>query len=257
MSKQLDRIRAFQRRIAERSAERRVPSRFGTALFHDELSRVWALNVLELEVADARLEELVDEAERVHGEASLEHRRIHVDDETAGRRLAPGFAALGWKVEVSLVMPHRRGGAARNEPSRTRELTAAELRASWEAGIRSETRDEETVRQLLAAQELPVTTASARYFGAVIDGRPVSYCSLYSDGRTAQIESVMTLPPFRGRGLATATVTRALAESGAAGHDLTFLLADQDDWPKALYAKLGFESIGREYDFIRLPVPNV
>ena len=48
-------------------------------------------------------------------------------------------------------------------------------------------------------------------------------------------------------------MSRALEESRAAGHDLTFLIADRDDWPKQLYAKLGFDEIGRIWEFIRPP----
>jgi GNAT superfamily N-acetyltransferase len=61
------------------------------------------------------------------------------------------------------------------------------------------------------------------------------------------------LKEFRGRGFGKAVVARALAESMAAAHDLTFLLADAEDWPKELYRKLGFEEVGRVWDFIREP----
>jgi hypothetical protein len=45
-------------------------------------------------------------------------------------------------------------------------------------------------------------------------------------------------------------VTRALDASREADHDLTFLIADRDDWPKELYAKLGFAEIGRIWEFL-------
>jgi hypothetical protein len=32
-----------------------------------------------------------------------------------------------------------------------------------------------------------------------------------------------------------------------------FLLAEAEDWPKELYRKLGFEEIGRVWDFTREP----
>jgi ribosomal protein S18 acetylase RimI-like enzyme len=63
----------------------------------------------------------------------------------------------------------------------------------------------------------------------------------------------MTLEPFRGRGLAKAVVTRALVESGAAGNDFTFLVAEAEDWPKQLYRKLGFETVGSIWDFLLPP----
>jgi hypothetical protein len=36
---------------------------------------------------------------------------------------------------------------------------------------------------------------------------------------------------------------------------MTFLWADEDDWPKALYVKLGFEVVGRRWRFRRLAAP--
>ena len=79
----------------------------------------------------------------------------------------------------------------------------------------------------------------------------MSAAELYSDGRTAQIEDVATLSAYRGRGHAKAAVTRAVEEALATGHELVFLVADGDDWPKALYAKLGFEEVGSRFAFLR------
>ena len=35
------------------------------------------------------------------------------------------------------------------------------------------------------------------------------------------------------------------------GHELIFIVADDDDWPKDLYARLGFDPIGRAWAFTR------
>jgi ribosomal protein S18 acetylase RimI-like enzyme len=58
------------------------------------------------------------------------------------------------------------------------------------------------------------------------------------------------LEAYRGRGLARALVVHAAAGSRAAGNDLTFLVADADDWPQRLYERLGFETIGRYARFL-------
>src|SRR5207249_2284686 len=83
------------------------------------------------------------------------------------------------------------------------------------------------------------------------NGAPVASCELYSDGRVAQVESVGTLSEHRGKGHASAVVARAVETARAEGHELVFLLADEDDWPKELYGKLGFRTVGRIFDFIR------
>jgi GNAT superfamily N-acetyltransferase len=98
-----------------------------------------------------------------------------------------------------------------------------------------------------------MSAVDTRFFAARVDGTVASYCELYSEGSTGQIENVFTFERFRKRGLARAIVSRALDESRAAAHDLTFLLADRDDWPKELYRKLGFDEIGRMWEFLRPP----
>jgi len=65
------------------------------------------------------------------------------------------------------------------------------------------------------------------------------------------VEDVATLEEHRGQGYASAVVMRAVREAQAAGADLIFLVADDEDWPKELYERLGFEIVGRSYKFIR------
>jgi len=84
-----------------------------------------------------------------------------------------------------------------------------------------------------------------------VDGAPGSACDLYLDGGVAQIENVVTLEEHRGLG--RAVVLAALAEARAAGCDVVFLQAEADDWPKDLYARLGFEPIGHTSVFLRKP----
>jgi GNAT superfamily N-acetyltransferase len=106
-------------------------------------------------------------------------------------------------------------------------------------------------RQVVEHKRILAEAIPTRFFAVRVDGEIASYCELYSDGRTGQIENVLTLERHRNRGLARATVLHALDASRAAGHDLSFLLADADDWPKEFYEKLGFDEIGFIYDFLR------
>jgi predicted acetyltransferase len=59
------------------------------------------------------------------------------------------------------------------------------------------------------------------------------------------------LGQHRGRGYASALVLHTLQEARRAGCDLVFLVADAQDWPKALYRRLGFDELGRYVKFIR------
>jgi ribosomal protein S18 acetylase RimI-like enzyme len=256
---ELERIVAFLRKQEGPTAERKEPFRFGTAYLHSQLPRVWSRNYL---VADTDLDEasvdlLVAEADRILGDAGLHHRKVEVYDEQEGARLEPGFSKLGWDVHCNVLM------VARREPDRPADLTLTEevgideLEPVWAEGIRGEPfgKDEETVRQLVANKRVVVASRDTKFFAARVDGRIGSYCDLYSDGSTGQIEAVMTLEQYRNRGLARATVSRALAASREAGNDMTFLMALKDDWPKELYRKLGFDEIGHVYEFVR-PAPS-
>ena len=75
--------------------------------------------------------------------------------------------------------------------------------------------------------------------------------TLYSDGAVAQIEDVATLRDFRRRGLAAGDGERGDRRGAREGHELIFIVADDDDWPKDLYARLGFDPIGRAWAFTR------
>jgi ribosomal protein S18 acetylase RimI-like enzyme len=255
MSDELARAVAFEEAHRERAVDRVVRCRFGHAFLTDPLPLVWDLNLVSLgEAGDASAGDIAEEAERVHSAAGHAHRRIVVVREPDARRLAPELGELGWKTDRFLFMADRRN-AARAPSARVEEVardTVAPLREAF-------TRDspwatsEEVVEQVLAGRARFAAAGNARHF-AVREGGGIAACAdLYSDGRTAQIEEVVTLPEFRGRGYASAVVLRALAAARETGHDFLFLVADEDDWPKELYAKLGFEPIGRTYSFLKPP----
>jgi GNAT superfamily N-acetyltransferase len=249
-----ERANAFEEGLRERAAERVVPYRFGTAVFTDSLPTIWDGNALRVERGEPSAEELVEEADGVQGEAGLAHRRLFVFDETLARRLAPAFRQLGWEINRYLVMlPRRQPDRKPSAPVFEIERPAAHpLRARIaREGKWSET--EEDVRSSLAFGDRIAAVGNGRQFAVAEGGEVLSCADLYSDGRTAQIEDVSTLPEARSRGYGSAVVLAALEAARGAGHDLVFLCADDDDWPKALYARLGFDPIGVKYGFLRKP----
>jgi ribosomal protein S18 acetylase RimI-like enzyme len=254
MADEVRRCIQFLRRLEERCAERVEPWQYGTAFFQPSLPRVWSLNFLRVEQDGVAAEALAEEADRVQGGARLEHRRVAAHEDAAGARLAEGFGALGWKVDPLLVMPYATNGR-RPDTSEIVEIGRDDVAPAWVEGLRGSpgSDDAETVRQLLAQRSVIAAAGRARYFARLVGGAVAAYCELYSDGVMGQIEGVQTLTPFRGRGFASAVVAKALAESQAAGHKSTFLLALENDWPKELYRKLGFRAVGRIWDFLREP----
>ena len=244
---ELERAAAFEELMRDRCVERVVETRFGPALFNDTHPTIWFLNVLRADDAgDATAEELAAEADRVQSE--LQHRRVILP---LGRPdLVDGFRQLGWEPDHFLFMAFR-GNAEPVDTARTEEVRPEQTRQLREAIIREwqEGADEKTVSELFAADMVQAGALHPRIFGIVEDGVVVSSARLYSDGATAQVEEVATLPEYRGRGYAKALVIRAVEEALAAEHEFIFLVADAEAWPKKLYARLGFEELGSRFAF--------
>ena len=238
-------------------AERVVPWRWGVTLFNRAFPKVYMLNFVRVEgaPADLNFDELVAEADALHDKAGLDHRGIVIEHADLGAALAPAFRDSGWEVSTLVVMAHRGGRELGETKGDVRELTPGELRAfrAHSYSVGPSARDPETVGQMMDKDALLARAGGARFFGAMVDGNAVCAADLYSDGATAQIESVLTLEPYRKRGLGRAVVVEALRAAIDSGHDFVFLLADDEDWPKELYARMGFESIGLCYDFLKAP----
>ena len=241
------------RTVDERAAESVVPFRWGRALITRRLKRVRDLNFLIADRVDAAgATELDAEAERIQGAAGLSHRRVNVDDRPAAERLLAGFRALDYTPERFVIMQHRR------RPDREVD-TALVQEVSWELMRPARAReiggqpwgmDPVTVQQMLAKQELTAQGTRTRYFAALSDGGVISSCELRSEGDTAQVETVETLPDFRQRGLSRAVISAALR--AAKGYEFVFLVTDAADWPQRFYQRLGFEPIGIESRFLRV-----
>lgn len=80
-----------------------------------------------------------------------------------------------------------------------------------------------------------------RYWLAEVDGAPRAYFSSWAgvDG-VGIIEDLFTHPGYRRMGLATALIVRAVADARERGAGPVVIPADPADWPKRLYAAMGF-----------------
>jgi ribosomal protein S18 acetylase RimI-like enzyme len=248
----MQRAMDFVHAMEDRSFTRREPTRWGTAYFHDDFPVKWALNFIRIDRDDPELtaEVLAEDTHRIQGGAGLAHRKIHVDDQAIGERLAPGFRRAGWVVQHLLLMALREAPQERSEVEVV-ERTNDELRdARIEAEMAEENNSAEDARMLTDSKVVTTSATNHRNLVGLIDGEIAGWAELYSDGKTAQIEDVGTFERFRNRGVARAVVLRGIDIALSEGHDFFFLVADNDDWPKELYVKLGFEPIGEIYEFM-------
>lgn len=253
----LRRISEFRLGIQNRSCTRATRFRWGTAFFHNRLPRVWDLNFLRVEGAPQDMDALAlaEEADLLQGAAGLDHRMVSIEDDHTGERISPKLRSLGWSAECLVIMVHRRSPYREVDTTRVREIDEATAGTATAAFTRTQPygRDEETVRQIVEMRKVIARAVPTRHFGAMESGTPVSFCDLYSKDGIGQIEDVATLEGYRGRGLATAVVAEALEVSVAEGNELTFLTADNDDWPKELYRKLGFDDVAHMHSALKHP----
>lgn len=252
-----ERAWAFMR-LGDVSGPEERPVGFGTAVLNPELPLRHDSNFLFADAVEPGIDaaELVAETNRILGGAGLGHRAIVVPGEQVGERLAETLAADGWMVRRHVVMVHRHDtDTSRVDTSLVEEVDEAALRPARRRYILDQPwGTPEVAEQLLDARLFVARRLTLRCFAILVDGEVVSYTDLYSVGNAAQIEDVATAPEHRGRGYAKAVVMRALAEARVAGADFVFLVADDEDWPKEMYARLGFEPAGRYFKFARFPV---
>ena len=249
---------AALREIGEAAATHSGPLPFGVALLNERFPHVWDLSALRVEDAQPRLDadSLVEAAERLFSAAGLPHRRAFVEDEATGERLAGPLRAAGWEAARLVLMVHDPNAprpslhaAAEEVPERARRGAAE---AFFRADEQTDLSGEQAIRQLIE-RELALPPHMRRNVAAFDDGELVSYCDMRLDGRAAQIEHVTTLKGHEGRGLASAVVLHAVDLARAAGHEVVFLLALADDWPRKLYEKLGFRTVASPWDMVRKP----
>jgi GNAT superfamily N-acetyltransferase len=172
-------------------------------------------------------------------------------DEGLGERLRQEFNALGWRTQRHIFMAQRREPEKTADLSIVREVDQASLRPGRTQRILAEPwGNPELARQILDAKILLGERADTRFFAVIADDEVVAWTDLYIGKDIAQVEDVATLEEHRGKGYATAVVLRAVEEARRAGADLVYLVADDEDWPKEWYGRLGFDTVGRIYKFI-------
>jgi ribosomal protein S18 acetylase RimI-like enzyme len=87
----------------------------------------------------------------------------------------------------------------------------------------------------------------ARVLAAQGEGPPLAFAQLEHEGAAAEITEVYVHPDHRSRGLGTA-LTRAAIKAAGSVRDL-WIVADDEDRPKELYARLGFRPVSWTMEF--------
>lgn len=257
---------AADRAIRRRAAREVTAFPGGLALRHPDLYDVHYLNAVMLNVTPPAPQPLnaggvVALAERHLGD--LGHRHVVFDDADAGEAMAERLAAAGWERTRTVYMVFAQDPSAVAADPRARPISEPEMQALQLEGLRAEAPEVDTrtglVQRLVATQTALRAGTPSRCFGAGDPGGALaSMGTLFLDEdvngrRVATVEEVGTLPAHRGRGLARAVVCAAVAHAGRWGAELIVVPADVDDWPQLMYARLGFEPVGRQVALTRRP----
>lgn len=119
----------------------------------------------------------------------------------------------------------------------------AEARRLWVELQICDERTEEERQFWRAVAEAEALFPACRLYLAYIEGTPVGACDLFSAHGWARIDSVITHPERRRRGVASALVTRTIADALAEGNRLVYLFTEAGGPAESLYRRLGFERL--------------
>lgn len=240
----------LQQTMEERSYTHREGTSVGTVFFHEDYPLKWDLNFLRVET-DATYEAIKKAADDSLGGAGLRHRKVHIYDQHLGERLLDRFKDDGWRIDHLLVMILTRD-PGKAGPLHVEEVSREEMVPEWFANDLEDNPKLNKEEALMVAASSKVTTESieTHFYAARIDGSIAGWCELYLEDGMGQIENVGTHARFRKRGASTSVVTHAVSVAKEAGADLIFLVADDNDWPKEYYGRMGFEPAGTFFEFV-------
>jgi len=227
-----------------------APWEYGSAVRCTALPDFWNYNSLRAEgpQPDVTADALARAADRLQGD--LEHRQVEVEDEAAGERLRPGFAALGWVAERLVWM--RLQGPPPDGPGFDEVPFEAtrELRLAWTRTAAWSTSEETALRFSQLEEAVAGMRASRALLARDAAGEPVGFAIFQARDGGAEVEQAYVVPERRGHGTGGALVAAA---ARAAEADQTFIVADDEGDPKRLYLRLGFTPAWRQHVFTRRP----
>jgi GNAT superfamily N-acetyltransferase len=256
MNEDLARAYAMEVRFDERLCTRREAFRFGTAYFDERHRDRYVSNFLRVDthLEEATPEALMAAADDLLGGAGYAHRTVLVGEEV-GEAMAPALAEAGYHTDPIVLM------ALRRQPDRGPTVDVEEVPFERARPVIHETyrRDDRlagVVEQFTDQHGHYERAVGARFFLGSVDGEPAGVCELWRDGPDSLVEHVDTLEEFRSRGVARSVVLAAVRAAKDEHAERIFIAADDNDWPKELYGRLGFDRLGREWEFIRWPAAN-
>jgi GNAT superfamily N-acetyltransferase len=224
------------------------PWEHGTVVRATRYPRYFDFNVVRVE-HDPQLsvDALVDFADEAL--AGLAHRRVDFESVAAAEPLRAGFEAMHWKATRLVWMRHA-SPTPPGDDMAVEELpydAVRDLRVAWHL---EDFPDQDPTAHYAEARDVALRR-HAQVLAVLESGAPVAFAQLERDGDAAEITQVYVHPEYRGDGRGTA-ITRAAISAAGDVRDL-WIIADDEDRPKQLYARLGFRPAWKAMEFLRLP----
>ncbi len=224
------------------------PWEHGSVLRTPSAPNFWDANFVRVEGDASDLEPL--DLVRVADEllADSRHRKLEVEDERAGARMRPFYEAAGWVTDRNAVMLREGSAPSHRDVEEVGLLETRPLRVEW---YLSYSNDESEQEALADAQDRISRRRGMRAF-IVRDagGFPVGFTTLAVADDGVEIDQLYVTPKARGGGIGGRLVEAALH---AGGRDTGWVIADDDGLARALYERLGFETVWLQHAFVKQP----
>jgi GNAT superfamily N-acetyltransferase len=210
---------------------------------HD-LRHLWTLNQLCV-TRPASFDEIVEAAEELQGDLPFRHVNVHNDSADWGP--ARGFTDAGWRYDREVLMLLTGDADRRVDTSAAVELSQEQMGAlmrRWNGEEAPDRLEPEEAGQIAEYHLREGRLWNETIFGVLgPDGTPVSLTKARSHDSIGWVEDVYTITEARGQGNARMLVTHVTDLLRSRELDPIFIIADDNDWPKNLYARIGFEPV--------------
>jgi GNAT superfamily N-acetyltransferase len=224
------------------------PWEHGTVVRATRHPTYWDYNVVRVEQdVDIAADEVVRVADR--GLEGLAHRRAGFEFASRGEPIRADLERIGWKTTRLVWMLHDGDPPADTglDVEQVHYDTVRHLRLAW---LNEDFPTVDVTGHLEEAKDVDMRR-NPQVLAAFEKDRPIGFAQVERSGEAAEISSVFVDREHRGRGLGTAMTKAAIAAAGEV--DDLWIVADDEDRPKELYARLGFRPVWTLLDCLRVP----
>jgi ribosomal protein S18 acetylase RimI-like enzyme len=224
------------------------PWEHGSVLRTPSAPNFWDANFVRVEgdASDLEPPALVQAADALL--AGSRHRKLEVQDERAGARMRPFFEAAGWIADRNAVMLREGPAPAHADVEEVPLLQTRPLRIEWYLNYENDEAEQEALAD--AQDRISVRRGMRAFVVRDSGGYPIGFTTLAVGDDGVEIDQLYVTPEARGNGVGGRLVESALA---AGDRETAWVIADDDGLARALYERLGFETVWLQHAFVKQP----